>query len=381
MPTSNKWRDNGVTGHYNTMNVQLALKAEGVSDLATYSSRPITSSIILGDYTKWCQSLIFLPFDYTYEGTEKILTLGNEDTGVTCYVPSTDHDMGYTLGQYHYTAKYNDFRDYEPYTELQIYLPFYGLTSVPIKDVLGKYIQFRLSVDFMTGQAVYTIGSSNTSVTSPNVPFYRGTDDTNTRIVSTIVFTLGTTIPLGSANMASVARNVAMGAVKAASMGASAYVVTSGGLGVTTTDSKTVFTRRNSATGRQIKAVTKTTHTEHDSSNYQKARAVNGCFEVASDTLANINVNATTERPNNPFADSFGCKSIVIIRRTARVSNAGLEYDALYGRPLGETRVLSNVHGYTEISAIHFEGAGFNSATAKEKAMLGDAFSDGVILP
>ena len=404
MASSTKWFDNGIVGRESSLNSKALFTATGCNELALAMLTPSFSEIVLGEYTKWCSSLVYYPINFinvqeTQSGstmTQYYLNIGGVQVGnagnrVHCYQPPINLTFGFTLGEYLYTGKYGDFRDFEPYTTLQIYLPFYGFVDVNIADVIGKYIQFRLSIDYGTGQAMYTIGVSTTSITSPNAPYYVGTDDTNTMIISKHVFSLGVTIPLGQTGMADAIRNVTMGSLKAVGSLALNFAVSSPTNSTTNETTKTVNTanitnsvrnKRNVQTINASRTTTKTSETTSNAqSNYFKRRAANTCFESGIDSLNSMTLRPQSDKPNNSFVDSQGSKSIKIVRRFSKVKDVDGSFNALYGMPLGEVRTLSNIHGYTEISAIHFEGAGFAQATSKEIAMIEQAFSDGVILP
>lgn len=381
MSSEIKWRDNGVGGRETSMNSKVGLSVFNVQELAEAQTKPTFTELIVGDYTRWCSSLIYFPYDVTSNGTQAKLRVAGIDVDVNCFGMNLYHDFGYTLGEFYYPYKYNDFRDYEPYTQLQIYLPFYGFIDVPVADVIGKYIQFRLNVDFGTGQGMYTIGVNDNSVSSPNAPFYNGTDDTNTMILSKYVFNLGVIVPLGQTGMAETIRNITMSVLKGAATMAGHYVLSaSGGTGDTST-TKIVTTARNPKTGRQITMGTEKRTTQYDDRMYHRGRAITSCFESSSEALNSSYLRPSTDIANNTFLDNQGSKSIQIVRRYAKVIEANAFYNTLYGMPLGETRQLDLVHGYTEVSNIRFYGNGFSNATNKEMAMIQQEFSSGVILP
>lgn len=381
MPSSTNWLNPGYAGKYSTMNTKIGMTFSGANSLIDLVVSPPLTHIIWGDYTKWCASLIYFPIDVTRRSTQTYLTVGGNDTDIPCYDINVYHDFGYTLGEFHYTGLYNDFRDYEPYTTFKVYLPFYGFVDIPIAEVMDDYIQFRLKVDFATGQAVYTIGANINSVSSPNAPFVIGTDDSLTRIISTHSFNIGTSIPIGQTGMADAIRNVSMSVVKGVATVAGAYAVSALGATGGTATHKEVTTVRNPKTGRQIRSGTVTREKTYDGSRYQKGRAINAAFDVATDTLANMSLKPSTDVPNNPFITDQSPRSIFLVWERAKVAEATPDYCALYGMPLGAVYQLDLVHGYTEVSAIHFEGSGFNSATNKEMALIEQAFTDGVILP
>ena len=225
-----------VSGRESLMNVQYALDYTWVRDLVELAMNPPVTTYILGDYTKWCSSLTFYPFDFggLSAGTPatgiRYLDIAGTKTNVRCDI--VKYKDGMYLGEY-YVKDNNSFTDYEPYTLLDVYLPYFGFINIPIKEVIGKYIQFNLIVDFYTGQAQYLIGVNNNSVkvkkgypeNSPDRTHY---DDSDTRIIMQKVFQLGVNIPLTQTGMAETMRNIVMSAVKGVvSVASSSAIVSS----------------------------------------------------------------------------------------------------------------------------------------------------------
>ena len=365
-------------------NSKMALNYGDVQDLALSQLSPTFTTLIFGDYTKWCSSLIYYPFDLSKGDSSRTrLRVMGTDLNVGCYLMDTRHDQGYSLGQYHYEGTYNDFRDYEPYSSLEIYLPFYGIVSVPIADVINKYIQILLNVDFMSGRALYTIGVNANSVSTPNAPFAVGRNDSLTEIIAKYSFNLGTVVPIGQTGMTDAIRNTVMGVANGAVSVASRAIGSIGEGSSSDTTKKITETMRNPETGRQITTATRTVETERSTVWYNQSRNVADCFDTAMGAIQAMNVRASNQNGNGSFVDPGSPRSVKIIRRTVdliKYSSGGV-YEHLFGKPLGQTRPLNAVHGYTEVSAIHFEGSGFASATNKEMAMIQDEFSRGVILP
>lgn len=381
MNSDTKWLDAGLNGRYTKMNNCLALTAPMVDMLADDQLSPQFWEVLLGDYTKWVSGLIFFPIDVVDYNNIGYIKAGTVILDVTASELNMYETYGYTMGEYFYEPKYGDFRDYEPYSTLEIYLPFYGIVDVPIIDVINKYIQFRLYVDFMTGQALYVIGVNDNSVPTVKGKYSVVMDDSNTRIIGKYSFTLGAHVPIGQSGMAETIRNISMAVIKGGLEIASAVATIGAGLNTSTSVSTAVATKRNPKTGRQITSSTKTKTDVYDYTNMIKSRAVTSCFEAGYDALNSMTLRAEVDSPNNPFVDFATAKSIKIIRKTAKIKDVDSEYNSLYGKPLGETRLLSNVHGYTEVSAIHFEGVGFSIATNDEMGLLDDMFSSGIILP
>lgn len=60
--------------------------------------------------------------------------------------------------------KYNDFRDYEPCTTVQLTIPFCGSVEIPASEVMGKTLHITYKVDLQTGAMLSVVSvASNTN--------------------------------------------------------------------------------------------------------------------------------------------------------------------------------------------------------------------------
>lgn len=57
---------------------------------------------------------------------------------------------------------FDDFRDYEPYTEIAMYIPFCGTVKIPTAECMGNYVSVKLAIDTNTGAATGYIIVSKT---------------------------------------------------------------------------------------------------------------------------------------------------------------------------------------------------------------------------
>lgn len=349
------------------------------------------------EWPEWANGLIYYPFDLVSNLKAYNLHMGkNTNIHSTCRViDEVDLNMGFTLGEYKHIP-IGDFTDFEPYTQIEVYLPYYGQVSLKVADIYNKYVQFRLFIDFYSGQGTYYIGVSDESSEphSLRVPWRAGLSDIdgNTRILGTYTCQLGYSIPYGQSGASEAIRNITLGLVKGAATIGGAAIAGAIGAGVASTVSSTVVDysstarTRNPQTGRQVirgsvSRHEETTNTESVTRNTWKGDVVSGCFNTAVNAIANANISPQFDRANNPFSDSIGPRSIYVIEKRVNIKDVDSEYSHLYGRPLGETRTLSSVHGYTECSAVHFEGENFGSATSEELKLITQFMSSGVILP
>lgn len=378
---SNNWLNNSAT-FSTSMNSYVALNITGIGQLASYVVTPTITQGIFGDYSQWTTNLMFLPLKIeTAEQTHKmhIGVSGGEDTNIDCYTISQYNTFGFSLGEYHYIAKYNDFRDFEPYSKLEIYLPFCGKIMIAIKDVINKYIQFRLNVDFFNGQAMYTIGVTEQSVSNSSNKLIISQagiiDDSNTMVLEKITFQLGYTIPFTRSNASELVRNIAIGGIKAI-----------GGLAISASNTGT--TERESVTetklqiGGRLKTAEKITTRETEHKQIDMPKKVFGeSMKAGGSALENFIGSGSTERTQNNLLDIRSNTCIKIVRKYCKMLTVSESYKKIYGLPLGQVKSMSACQGYTEVSGIHLEGNGFNNCTESEKRMLERQLLNGVIFP
>ena len=354
------------------------LSQAGVTSLASIILSPNVLQSFFSKPDDWLSRLLYFPYNIPQriEKPTKKLQIGTYSTDIDVYDIDYASDI-YEMGELLIEPHFNNFADYDGYSKMEVWLPFLGTVDISLNDVLGKYLKFRLGVDYTSGQGTWYIcvGDTPTNATSVFVNV-SGVDD---RILSTHTCQLAMEIPIGTTNTANVYRNLIMGAVKGVSTALSSYAISrlgaSGGKAVT----KEVKTRLNQKTGNKL-ITDRTQETKYDSSNYQYGKSIESCFDYATDSLNNMHISASTDRSNNPASMFNACNSVKVIRYYPKLITTDENYGKLYGYPLGQTKVLSTLSGYTEISNIHIEGEGFKSATQKEILMLKEALSDGIIL-
>lgn len=374
----------------NQMNNSLVIQNDiNMVNLVNFLISPPTLPSLFITPRDWLTSLQILPFninvgiDSVQSGTLKVggviaKAQGGDDTDIvkaeTCFSTRI-----FNLGEYKITPYFNNFADYNGYTKIQLYLPMFGLVDINPNDVMNKYIQIRMSVDVVSGMAVYYIGVSNVSI--PLASNGVQSDDTDiNRILATYSFQIGYNIPIGSSDAPQVYRNIIGGAVKATASVVGAYAISSLGATGGTSTTKTVKTARNPKTGRQVTKGTKTTTRTYDGSNYQFGKAVTECFDYGAQALTSMHMSSQSDRVNNPAILAQASESVHIIIQRPKLKPIDNDYNHLYGQPLGEVKQLSELSGYTEIANLHIEDSGFDTATQEELLMIMQELSSGVLL-
>lgn len=342
------------------------------------------------NFTDTIASLQLYPFKVlpysNPNGVNILKTVNGTYNNITAY--KIDYSAYYTtLGEFFVRPYFNNFADYKGYTQIKLFLPLLGYVDVDVNECMGKWLQFRLSIDFFTGKGMYIIGVSDNSITIANPPYPTLNEDGDMRVISTFECDVGIDIPLGKSNIGDIKRNMLLGAVKTiASVGASSYI---GALppSVTTTTAHTEFEVQGRALekGSRLKTMRsgesdtiKTTTTRKP---VDKSKPVMEAIDGSIDTLNRLHIWGNTDRVNDAGLLWSMTGSVKVIIYRPKMIPTDSEYDFLYGKPYGAVNLLSRMGGFTTVSNFHLEGEDFGNATETELGMLHNALMDGIILP
>ena len=292
-----------------------------------------------------------------------------------------------TLGQYFVRPYYNNYADYKGYTEIKVYLPFLGFVDLDINQCMGKWLQFRLAIDFFSGKGMYIVGVSDEKMTLPNTPFVDRYDDYGMRTLCTYECDIGIEIPLGSSNIGDIKRNLALGAVKtAANLGYSIYKKSLPAPSTTSTETTTYDIYGKSmakgSRGKKVKWGSETT--EKTTVNHRPVDNVKPYADVVNssiEVLDNLhNTGSGGDRINDAGLLWFNNTFVRVLMYRPKFADNENTYAHYYGLPLGKVIDLNSITGYTEIASVRISGMDFKEATNKEIALLEEAFSKGIIL-
>lgn len=343
----------------------------------------------LVNFTDTISSLQLYPFNilpYRNESGSNLLKTVNGTFPIDVY--KIDYSAYYTtLGEFYVEPYFNNFADYKGYTQIKVFLPLMGFVDIDVNECMGKWLQFRLSIDFYSGKGMYIIGVSDNSISIANPPYPTLNEDGDMRVISTFECDVGIDIPLGKSNIGDIKRNMLLGTVKTiAAVGAATYV---GSLApaVTTTTAHTEFEVQSRGTekGSRLKTTrmgesdtVKTTTTRRP---VDKSRPISEAIDGSIDTLNRVYTWGNTDRVNDAglMWQMTGSVKVVIYRPKMIPTDA--EYNFLYGKPYGAVKTLGVMGGYTTVSNFHLEGTDFAMATETELGMLHNALMDGIILP
>lgn len=87
-------------------------------------------------------------------GSAEQIKLGSiTATGVTGQ-PITNRYMEFSCGTVHVQSYYGNVEDYDPYTKVQIFLPFIGFRDLATNEVMGGNVTVKYAIDIYTGACV-----------------------------------------------------------------------------------------------------------------------------------------------------------------------------------------------------------------------------------
>lgn len=280
----------------------------------------------------YVKSLVLFPFAiHTSDtGGTNSLHIGSKtitDDSINVFVENTGSNY-FNAAYFSINKKNNDFRDYSPYTKIELYLPFLGWITLDSNNCYGN-ILVTYNVNFNDGSAQVIV-----------------TNETTAKLLYQSTCQLGVKIGLNTTNAAEVQRNSLTNALNL-TMG-----ITNGVISFATGNPLGVVAGAMSTTK------TVTDYVSRQMNNIERAfgnvsSGYNGLYGPNQVRLRTSTYKALFEPTNTNF----------------------LKYN---GGPFYTFKTLSELTGYTEVASIHLEG--FSDAMDSEKDEIESLLKQGVIL-
>lgn len=127
---------------------------------------------LMNDPIDYIISLMMAPY-VPETGANTNITVG----GVTTSVSGAPLTSGYKLldcGSITLSEFWGKYLDYNPYTKIQIYLPFIGIKPLDVDDVMSATVGLTYRIDVLTGACVATVSVSNTRGTNGALYYFNG---------------------------------------------------------------------------------------------------------------------------------------------------------------------------------------------------------------
>lgn len=103
----------------------------------------------------------------------KNIKLGYLDSGVASDCVSQQYES-LDCGNVFVPEYYNDARDYSPWTQVQIYLPFIGIMPLSAEDIIGSTVNVKYGIDVYTGALLATVTVTKPDGTTQTLYTYEG---------------------------------------------------------------------------------------------------------------------------------------------------------------------------------------------------------------
>lgn len=269
-------------------------------------------------------------------------------------------------GSYKLNEMYGSALDYNPYTSVQLYLPYIGVVQLDTDEVMGKTISIGYRIDVVTGVCCAYVKANN------DVLYQFSGHCSIHQPITSADFS-------GYIN-AALAAGKLVASVAAAGAGAPAVAATLAGAptpSISGTESKTVETERNPNTGRQITVGTR----KRESQTYNPGASFG---EIAtrgvSNTVGAVMNSKTIIQHSGGFSGNSGFMAAVrrpyLIVTRPRIANPE-NYGKYNGRPSMIYLNLGECTGFTQVQSIQLTGI---DATNPELSEIATLLNSGVIL-
>lgn len=275
----------------------------------------------LGEYIVGCKCF---PFDVTQlatsQTTDNPVKIGGKNaTGLTGVRMNAFNNLKTIVSSFDVPRKYNDFRDFAPYTRVSIFLPYIGYVDLPTNDVMGKTgMTITYAFDLIDGTCQAFIRTGNRI------------------IVTTDKAPCALDLPINQKNNSERLRNLALGSLN----------ILTGGIASMAGDAS-----KGASSLKQSVSPFMGFLTEH----VTKGRITGGWQSMNSPT------------------------SVTLVVETEKWVDVDMdEFKKLHGRPCHKTYDLADLVGFTQVGRIHLEN--INTATSEELASIESQLKNGVIL-
>lgn len=302
-----------------------------IPNLSKLFSSPVDSLISLMAYPFDVSSL-FIPI--TMQDNPIIIGINTMQTTGKHIGPQTTPLLN--LGQQLIARHFNNFLDFAPYTKIELYLPFIGFEPLDVDLVTGHTIKVRYAVDLYTGRC------------TAYVILNRDGYDT---VIMTRDGQCGMPIQVAGGNGAEMARNLFRFAANTTS-GAVSMVANAVGAGASDTGgsvAKTVGGAAGFLGSTTVGAMEAMQYVVHKGGHQESLLA------------------------------GYAPLQAFLIFTRPKVAEP-TSYAHTYGRPCAKTLTLNTLTGFTQVDAVHVEGAGFENATTPERDEIERLLKTGVLL-
>lgn len=231
---------------------------------------------------------------------------------------------------------YNSFLDYEPYTSVQLYLPYIGYVNLEPRKVMGNKLKVSYVVDLFTGNATAYVQVRETLTETYNV-------------IMICEGKISIDIPITARNAAETVRNMLMTGL---GIGAGQLTAKVGAV------ASAAMSQGATAPLGAVSVIT---------------NEISSSVSMISAMREHITKGAQGDGYNAWYAPQS--PHLIITRTRAKYPD---NYAHYYGKPSGKTSRLRDLEGFTRVSSVHVENVA--TATQDELTEIERLLKTGVIL-
>lgn len=268
------------------------------------------------------------------------------------------------MGSMDISAYYGDFRDYKPYTTLQLQVPYHGTVDLDPADWIGHTVAVTIIVDYVTGSSLAVIKRSDAAGSFAPVYTLPGQMGISVPITADSVTSSANTFAAMSTAFQSGKIGV-VGDIAAGVLGVAGGAVSAVAAGL---EGKTAGAIGGAISAAQTAASTATSVLQYGLTAKQQA------YEMQHAAAGKMVLG--TGSPSTGFAYEYRCR--LVRHYPALLPSAGSAgYAALAGHACNKTGVVSDFSGFVQFGAVDLSGV---DATPEEKAILLQLLQNGIFV-
>lgn len=101
-------------------------------------------------------------FAFPIDGGDDVeINIGNVPTGVNGKKVENNYSYSHVFGTVHCEKKYNNFLDFAPYTNIYLYLPYYGIAELDGSMYMDRDIKIEYIIDVVVGECTINVYANN----------------------------------------------------------------------------------------------------------------------------------------------------------------------------------------------------------------------------
>ena len=271
---------------------------------------------------------------------------------------SASSDVSFPISRFSINRRFNDYRDYEPYTNIKLYLPFNSFVDItPSILYTRQNWTLYMTIDFANGSCQFSMIANDGFV----LGIWNGTIGIQIPLINTNTYEQNQ-----KRNSALIGMGMQLANLMVGTQFKLPYILKRG-VRYNPNYKGTKQKPRLNVDNRKAQQFGTMTQ-----SYVQDIAGISNVGEIMSATAPDWNIENCT----GGYGISDMAPTAYMIFTTPKITNEG-DTASYVGRPLNKEVSLSDIQGYTEISGIHLEDI---SCSADELEMIENELRSGVIL-